>query len=429
MNYFETLEYLYTQLPMFHRVGAIAYKKDLTNTIKLCNLIGNPHLKFKSIHIAGTNGKGSTSHMLAAIMQTAGYKTGLYTSPHLKDFRERIRIDGIMCSKDFVIEFVEKIKPQLELIKPSFFELTVAMGFDFFAKQKVDIAIIETGLGGRLDSTNIINPILSIITNIGFDHMDILGNTIQEIAFEKAGIIKKNTPIVIGEYTSETKSIFIKKAINENSKIFFAQDNYYTSHHKSIANFLEISIKRNEETNYSNYKLDNTGIYQIKNFTTVLEACYQLNKMNWKIDNEVIYNSISQVKKLTGLMGRWQCIQENPKIILDVAHNVDGIKQILLQLHYISYTKLHIIIGMVKDKDVRAVLSLLPKNANYYFTKSQIERALPQNELQQIASKFNLIGETFLNVTDALESAKLNSQSTDLILVCGSVYLVGEVDF
>jgi len=429
MNYSQTLEYLYSQLPMFSRIGAAAYKADLTNTILLCNAINNPQHTFKSIHIAGTNGKGSTSHLLAAIMQTAGYKTGLYTSPHLKDFRERIKIDGIMCDEDFVVDFIERIKPVIETIQPSFFELTVAMAFEYFAQQKVDIAIIETGLGGRLDSTNIIQPEIAVITNIGFDHTSLLGNTLEKIAYEKAGIIKLETPVIIGEYINETKKVFIEKSSKENATIYFAQDNYslinYQYHHQ-LANII---IKRNDENIEQEYQLDLTGIYQTNNLITVLETCYQLQKKGWKIDERIIKKAVSNSKKLTGLYGRWQCIQQNPIVILDVGHNVDGMKQILLQLNYTNYSNLHIVIGMVKDKDVNAVLKLLPKDANYYFTKAQIERAMNEDDLKLLANNHQLNGHCFSEVNIALDAAKQKAISTDLILVCGSVFLVGEVNY
>jgi len=429
MTYSQTLDYLFTRLPMFSRVGAAAYKADLTNTIALCNAIGNPQTTFKSIHIAGTNGKGSTSHLLASIFQTAGYKTGLYTSPHLKDFKERIKVDGIMCDEDFVVSFIKRIKPQIEVINPSFFELTVAMAFEYFANKKVDIAIIETGLGGRLDSTNIIHPEISIITNIGLDHINILGDTLDKIAFEKAGIIKQNTPVVIGEYLAQTKQVFINKASQENANIFFAQDEYTINHIEYQHQQLNISVNRKDENIERNYALDLTGVYQTKNLLTVLEACYQLKKLGWGIDEYVIAKAVSQSKKLTGLYGRWQCIQENPAIILDVGHNVDGISQILEQLKNTAYQNLHIIIGMVKDKDINAVLEMLPKNAQYYFTKAQIERALNEADLLNLAKAFQLNGHSFSNVNIALQKAKEEADSKDLILVCGSVFLVGEVDY
>ena len=429
MTYQQTLEYLYSQLPMFSRIGAAAYKADLTNTILLCDAIGNPHHKFKSIHIAGTNGKGSTSHLLAAIMQAAGYKTGLYTSPHLKDFRERIKIDGIMCHQDFVVDFIERIQPHIDTIQPSFFELTVTMAFEYFAQQQVDIAIIETGLGGRLDSTNIILPELSVITNIGYDHMNILGNTIDKIAYEKAGIIKPQIPVVIGEYTHETKSVFTEKAITENAPIFFAQEDYSLIKYNYNHQMADIVVKRNDTNTEQYYQLDLTGIYQTKNLITVLETCHQLQQLGWKIDHTIIQHAVSNSKKLTGLLGRWQCIKENPTVILDVGHNVDGIKQILLQLQHTHYSNLHIVIGMVKDKDINAVLELLPKDATYYFTKAQIERAMQEKDLQSLAIHHQLQGNSFSEVNIAINTAMQMASANDLILVCGSVFLVGEVEY
>ena len=429
MNYSETLHFLMTCLPMFSKQGIVAYKKDITNTIALCNAINNPQNNFKTIHVAGTNGKGSTSHMLASIMQTLGLKTGLYTSPHLKDFRERIRINGEMCDKDFVVNFVEKIKPQIETIKPSFFELTVAMSFEYFAEQKVDIAIIETGLGGRLDSTNIINPILSIITNIGLDHTDILGNTKQEIAFEKAGIIKKNIPIVIGEFNQLTKDVFINKADEEKAAIEFASENY-TFIQSTINNHLQqLTIKRNDNNEIINLSTDLLGRYQIQNIITVLESIEQLNNLGWNISKEVVATALQQTIKTTGLQGRWQMIQDKPRVILDVAHNEDGIRQIIHQLNFITYKKLHCIIGMVKDKDHHAVLKLLPQNATYYFTEAKIERALSAKQLKELAYNYNINGAIYSNVNEALQMAKNLANEDDLILVFGSVFLVAEVDY
>ena len=429
MTYQETLKYLYSRLPMFSQVGISAYKKDITNTILLCDSIGNPQNKFKSIHIAGTNGKGSTSHMLAAIMQTAGYKTGLYTSPHLKDFRERIRVNGIMCDKDFVIDFVQKIKSKIKSIQPSFFEVTVAMAFDYFAKQKVEIAIIETGLGGRLDSTNIIKPIISVITNIGFDHMDILGNTLPEIAFEKAGIIKKNIPIVVGETLPTTKQVFINKALQENASISFAEENYTLINLSANHKHQSIVFKENDEIENEKIEIDLLGKYQTKNLFTVLEVCKQLNKLGFNLSQTIITSALSQTSSLTGLLGRWQIIQENPLIILDVAHNKDGVTQIIQQLQQTSYQNLHCIFGMVKDKDHDAVLQLLPKKAKYYFTQAHIERALPCEVLQEKAKQFNLKGNFYADVNKAIESAKSNAKPNDLIIVFGSVFLIGEVNY
>jgi len=434
MNYQQTIDYLYTQLPMFSRIGAAAYKEDLHNTIALCKALGDPHTKFKSIHVAGTNGKGSTTHMLAAILQQAGYKTGLYTSPHLKDFRERIKIgdpDGYReISEAFVVDFVEKIKPVSEKIKPSFFELTVAMAFAFFENQKVDIAVIETGLGGRLDSTNVIRPILSVITNIGYDHMDILGDALEKIALEKAGIIKSGVPVVIGEYLSQTKDIFISKAKQLNAAIHMAQDEYKVSNvHYSIQS-LCCDVTNTEHGITESFELDLNGLYQAKNLCTVLCAEDILMQLGFKIKNEVEKYALGNVKKLTGLTGRWDVISEQPVIILDVAHNEDGIKQLLDQLAIVrdDAAALHFVMGMVKDKDVSKVLSVLPKEAAYYFSNANIDRAMPHAELKEKAAGFNLMGKSFENVNMAIQAAKNNAAANDIIIVCGSVFLIAEVD-
>lgn len=427
MNYQETLDYLFAKLPMFSRIGAAAYKADLTNTIALCNAIQNPQQHFKTIHIAGTNGKGSTSHMLAAILQTAGYKTGLYTSPHLKDFRERIKINGELCSEQFVINFTQKIQPEIEKIEPSFFEITVAMAFEYFALHKVDIAVIETGLGGRLDSTNIIHPELSIITNIGFDHMNLLGNTLDKIAFEKAGIIKEKIPIVIGEYNAITQPVFEEKAKSVLAPITYAQQHFKVKSFESATAILNVEVEEVQTNKTNHYQLDLAGIYQTKNLVTILEAVRLLNLQGWNIREEHLLTALRQVKQLTGLHGRWELLQTNPTIIADVAHNLDGIKQILEQLKHCSYQTLHIVVGMVKDKDIEAAIALLPKEANYYFTQAQIERALPANELQALAAKHQLAGKHYSNVNMAIEAAKNTATNKDLILVCGSVFLVGEI--
>ena len=356
MTYQQTIDYLYAQLPMYSRIGAAAYKKDLHNSIALCNGLDNPQTKFKSVHIAGTNGKGSTSHMLAAILQQAGYKTGLYTSPHLIDFRERIKVNGEMVNEEFVIEFTERTKIISEEIQPSFFELTVAMAFDFFAKEKVDIAVIETGLGGRLDSTNIITPILSIITNIGYDHMNILGDTLELIAYEKAGIIKASIPVVIGEYLSETKPIFIDKATAQDAPVYFAQEEYTISNIVSKTYTLECEVTCLSNNQSENFVLDLNGLYQTKNLRTVVCAVRILKQQGFAINNKVEKSALSNVKKLTGLHGRWEVIADRPTIVLDVAHNEDGIKQILEQFKWSNannqWSNIHIMIGMVKDKEL-----------------------------------------------------------------------------
>jgi dihydrofolate synthase/folylpolyglutamate synthase len=428
MNYQETIDYLFNKLPMFSRIGAAAFKKDLTNTIRLCEALGNPQHRFKTIHIAGTNGKGSTSHMLAAILQTAGYKTGLYTSPHLKDFRERIRIDGQWCDEEFVIEFTQRIQPLIDEIEPSFFEITVAMAFDYFARQKVDIAVIEVGLGGRFDSTNIITPELSIITNIGWDHMNMLGDTLQKIAFEKAGIIKKGIPVVIGEVIAETKSVFENKVADEQgSQIIYAQEKRYVAGWQYEHHQLKVEVVDKITDAHHTYSLDLPGIYQTRNLITVLEAAHQLELQGWKTGIDNIQKALPRVKHLTSLHGRWEVIQQNPVVVLDVGHNIDGISQIKQQLELSVYRHLHIVIGMVRDKEIDRALALLPKHASYYFTRAQIPRALEAERLMLNAERFGLNGHAFDEVNTALQNALSHAHKEDMILVCGSVFLVGEV--
>ena len=410
---------------MFSMIGAAAFKKDLTNSIRLCEALGNPQNRFKTIHIAGTNGKGSTSHMLAAILQTAGYKTGLYTSPHLKDFRERIKVNGDWCSEQFVVEFTQRIQPLIDEIEPSFFEITVAMAFEYFAQQNVDVAVIEVGLGGRLDSTNIIHPELSIITNIGWDHMNMLGDTLEKIAFEKAGIIKKNVPVVIGEVIDETRAVFENKAAN--SLISFAEEKRYAVGWEYRHHQLTVAVDDQRTDTHHHFQLDLPGIYQVKNLITVLEAAHQLQLQGWKTGIDVAKQALRHVKRLTGLHGRWEIIHQNPAVILDVAHNVDGMLQLKKQLELTQHFHLHLILGMVKDKDIDSVLALLPKQANYYFTRAAIPRALDAATLQQKAAMHGLNGHAFDHVNIALQNALSHAHKDDLILVCGSVFLVGEV--
>jgi dihydrofolate synthase / folylpolyglutamate synthase len=428
MTYQQTISYLYAQLPMFSRIGSAAYKADLHNTIALCNSIGNPQNNFKTIHIAGTNGKGSTSHMLAAILQSAGYKTGLYTSPHIKDFRERIRVNGEMIHEEAVVEFVARTKTTSDEINPSFFELTVAMAFDYFAAQQCDIAVIETGLGGLLDSTNIITPILSIITNIGYDHQHILGNTLQEIAAQKAGIIKENVPVVIGETLPETRQIFIDTANKKNAEIFFAEEMYVTESINFEESILECTVSEIMTCKNKIFRLGLTGLYQAKNICTVLESVEQLKNIGLNISEIALHNGLLHVKEMTGLRGRWDILQQNPTIITDVAHNKDGITQVLQQLQF-SYRKsnIHFILGFVKDKDVAEVLTLFPKNARYYFTNAHIPRALPATELSEKAALAGLTGNIFDNVNDAIAEAKANAITTDVIMICGSFFVIAEM--
>lgn len=425
MNYEETLDYLYNKLPMFSRIGEAAIKKDLTNTIALCEFLGNPQTKFKTIHVAGTNGKGSVAHMLASVLQEAGCKTGLYTSPHLKDFRERIKINGKPCKEKFVIKFTEKIKPQIEKIEPSFFEITVAMAFDYFAKKKVDIAIIETGLGGRLDSTNIITPILSVITNISYDHQYLLGNTLQEIAFEKAGIIKQNIPVVIGRKDNETSNVFIEKAKQENAELFFSDDLVKKVKVVNTPNFLIVDADVNGK--HKNICCDLHSAYQTENVKTAFAALHIISSQFIKIKDKAIQLGFSNIQKNTQLQGRWQILEKHPKVIADVGHNEDGIHKINEQLKLERYEKLHIIFGAVKDKDIDIILSLLPKTATYYFTEPQLQRKLDVEILQVKAKEHKLLGDIYHHPKDALGVAKSKAADNDLILVCGSFFVVGEV--
>jgi dihydrofolate synthase/folylpolyglutamate synthase len=428
MTYDETIDYLFTRLPMYSRIGAAAFKSDLTNTVALCAFLGNPQQKFKSVHVAGTNGKGSTSHMLASILQAAGYKTGLYTSPHLKDFRERIRVDGLMIEQDYVIGFVDKIKPMIDQLEPSFFEITVAMAFQYFVDQNIDIAVIETGLGGRLDSTNIITPLLSVITNIGMDHMNMLGDTIEQIAMEKAGIIKQGIPVVIGESNPVTRPLFENKAKQQHAPIFFADQLQYVAEWKYEHHKLFAAVDSQHHTDRTNFLLDLPGYYQTKNLVTVLEAVHQLRQLGFDLNESTTQLGVSQVKTLTGLHGRWDVKQEHPLVVLDVAHNEDGMRELVAQIELTDHHQLHIVIGMVKDKEVEKVLSILPKTARYYFTRARIPRALDPELLHQKGTVAGLLGNAYPNVNIALKDALHHAGKADLVLVCGSVFIVGEVD-
>jgi dihydrofolate synthase/folylpolyglutamate synthase len=428
MDYPQTIDYLFTRLPMFSRLGSAAMNEGLTNAYELCEACGNPQLKFKSVHVGGTNGKGSTSHMLAAILQSAGYRTGLYTSPHLKDFRERIKVDGKIPDESFITGFVEKLRPLIEFIQPSFFEITVAMAFTYFAEQEVDIAIIEVGLGGRLDSTNIIFPELSVITNISFDHMNILGNTLQKIAYEKAGIIKKNTPVVIGQYQEDIREVFEQTAKEQEAPLNYANRNHFVASwemekHELIA---EVTSVHNNEKN--NYRLDLPGLYQMKNLVTVLETVRQLRLKGWAIPEAQVHSALNKVRKITGFNGRWEIISDKPLIVLDVGHNEDGIRQILEQIEITDHEQLHIITGFVKDKDLDKILSILPRQALYYFTRAHIPRALPEDELLEKARSVGLKGEHFPGVNEAILAARQRCSERDMILVCGSVFVIGEIE-
>lgn len=365
--------------------------------------------------------------MLAAILQTAGYKTGLYTSPHLKDFRERIRINGEMISEQFVIDFTERIKEFSEKLEPSFFELTVAMAFEYFAKEQVDIAVIETGLGGRLDSTNIIRPELSVITNIGMDHMNLLGDTLEKIAIEKAGIIKEKVPVVVGEVLPETRPVFEATAKEKQAHLTIASYTQRIREQEWKDHRLFVTVDSAGKEDEHVYELDLPGIYQTKNLLTVLEACQQLREQGWTITQDHIQAALRQVKKLTGLHGRWEVLRKSPLVVVDVAHNEDGIAQLVQQIKLTGHQKLHIVFGAVKDKDIETVLRLLPANASYYFTRAQIPRAIPENELQELAARYRLTGNAFSSVNTALYAASLNAGKNDMIVICGSIFIAGEV--
>jgi dihydrofolate synthase/folylpolyglutamate synthase len=427
MTYEEAISFLYDKLPMFTQVGSQAYRPGLGNIIHICNHLNNPQDRFKSIHVAGTNGKGSTSHSLASILQCEGYKTGLYTSPHLKNFTERIRINGIEVSREFVAEFVKQHKGFIETCKASFFEVTTAMAFDYFAKSKVDIAIIETGLGGRLDSTNIIHPILSIITNIGYDHTDILGDTLEKIAFEKAGIIKSGVPAVISERQKETSYVFIAKSKEVNAPIYFTDDiillnNSYKHNEPTF------DLKVNNEVILSNIRLGLAGNYQVYNLKGVIKSTLILQSLNFSISNYNLLKGLLEVNELTGLKGRWQTLKNSPLTICDTGHNKSGIKEIVEQLKSLPHRKLWMILGFVKDKDISGILKLLPRDANYVFCQANIPRALNATELALKASEISLNGQIISNVNDAIIAVNKLADKEDVIFIGGSTFLVAEIE-
>ena len=426
MDYKQTLDYLYSQLPMFTRVGAAAIKKDLTNTIALCNALDNPQTKFKTIHVAGTNGKGSVSHILASVLQSAGYKTGLYTSPHLKDFRERIKINGEMIPQQFVVDFVAENKHLFSTISPSFFEMTVALCFDYFAKEGVEVAVIETGLGGRLDSTNIINPQLSVITNIGWDHMDMLGDTLELIAGEKAGIIKTNTPVVIGETQQETTQVFRDKAQSSQAPIIFADSEYSLKNFDNTGSISVCDVFKGNTSLLTQLQCELTGIYQQKNIITAIAAIEQLQQAGYKISEVHIREGFARVKTQTGLLGRWQKLSDSPLTYADTGHNLNGVQEVLKQLQLLQYKHLHMVWGMVKDKDISKILALLPATATYYFCNAQIPRALAAENLQQQAIAFGLQGDAYPTVELAVQAAQKAAQPNDLVFVGGSTFIVAE---
>ncbi len=428
MTYEETIHYLYQQLPVFHRIGKKAFKANLDNTNAICAHLGNPHEKFKTIHIAGTNGKGSTSHFIAAILQAAGYKTGLYTSPHLKSYTERIRINGAPIAEEEVVSFVEEKKTFLEDLKPSFFEMSVGMAFDYFARQQVDIAVIEVGLGGRLDSTNVIHPELSVITNISFDHTDILGDTLAQIAGEKAGIIKRNTPVVISEYQDETKDVFIQKALAEAADIFFAEDSFSIKSFDNSGLSLALEILNKKTGLSESYVSQLKGSYQLKNILGVLQAVEILKQQGFDITNEALKYGIENVVSITGLKGRWQILSENPTMICDTAHNLSGITEVLSSMAKIKYNKLWMILGFVSDKDIEGILALLPKEATYIFCQANVPRALEASLLSEKAKHFNLQGFVIEDVNKAIDFVKNQASAKDLIYVGGSTFVVADID-
>ena len=422
MTYPETLEYLYIQMPEYQRVGHLAYKPGLGNSLRLDAVFNHPHQHYKTIHIGGTNGKGSTSHLLAAILQQSGYKVGLYTSPHLVDFRERIRVNGEMVPKKYVVDFVKKYRERFEPVMPSFFELTMEMAFLYFEEQEVDVAVVEVGLGGRLDSTNIISPDLCVITNIGFDHMQYLGSTLPESAAEKAGIIKPHTPVVIGESDDEeVKKVFTVKAESENAPIIFAEAvlNDFSAHRADD----EWIINTHE---YPDLKNKLGGFAQEKNAKTVLAAVAELKKIGYRIPKEAVYSGFAQVVELTGLKGRWQVLQEKPKIVCDTGHNAHGIRYVVEQLKQEKYNRLHVVFGMVNDKDITSVLAMLPRQAVYYFTRASVERALNEKTLAREAASFGLKGNTFEDVSTAINAAKENADENDFIFIGGSSFIVAD---
>ena len=439
MTYQETLDYLFNSLPMYHRIGQAAYKADITNTVNLMQHLGNPEKKFRSIHVAGTNGKGSVSHMLASVLMQAGYKVGLYTSPHLVDFRERIRINGQMIPQERVTEFVEQHRSFMETLQLSFFEMTVGLAFDYFAKEKVDVAVVEVGMGGRLDSTNVITPDLCIITNIGFDHTQFLGDTLPKIAAEKAGIIKQHVPIVIGETHPETRPVFEQRATELQATIYFADDNYHIVPIDKQASqpdgltfpLLDFQVATpNFQFSIFNFQFSCplTGSYQLKNLATLFQALELLPKIGYTITQQHIRDGIARVVADTGLHGRWEKMDESPLTICETAHNADGVAAMLQKLSEIPYSHLHLIYGCVNDKDFRSILHMLPhERTTYYYSQPSVPRALPVGQLAEAAADLGMVGEAFPQVSDAISAARHAADPQhDLVLVTGSIFLVAD---
>ena len=427
MTYKETLDYLYKALPMYQRIGSDAYKADLENAFRLDKHFNYPHRRFKTIHVSGTNGKGSVSHMLAAILQSAGYKTGLYTSPHLLDFRERIKINGRKISKGFVIEFTKKNKPVFEAIQPSFFEMTVFMAFEYFASSQIDIAVIEVGLGGRLDTTNIITPEASIITNIGFDHTRFLGNTIPEIAAEKAGIIKAGIPVVIGETQPETLDVFKKTAQNRHCEIFFADAHYKAGYAlQNIDGTVDWKLITCFGWTFEKLTLDLRGMYQKKNLPVVLMTLWILKQKGISIDKKYIENGLRQVGRLTGLMGRWQITGFNPLIVCDIAHNTEGFIPVIEQIRATPHQDLYMVLGFVDDKNLEPIIKMLPEKARFYLCEPDIPRAMKLEILESLFRKKNLSYQSFQSVSEACNAAFTSSSPNDLIYIGGSTFVVAD---
>lgn len=426
-TYAEVIAYLYDRLPMFTRQGAKAIRPDLERTLLFCEALGNPHKSFPSVHVAGTNGKGSSSHMLASILAAAGYRTGLYTSPHLIDFRERIRIDGRMIPEAFVKSFVQRHFSLIEKLKPSFFEVTVCMAFDYFAQEDVDVAIIEVGLGGRLDSTNIIDPLVSLITNIGLDHVDLLGDTLEEIACEKAGIIKPHRPVVISERQSETEPVFRRIAKERQSPNYFADEQYRVIQRSRVPNGLELAVEHVHENTSRTFVLDLTGAYQEKNLLGVLTVVDRLREKGYKVDDAQLATGLRDAASRTGLKGRWQTLKTNPWTICDTAHNEEGIRAVLQNMEGLGYGALHVVLGAMKDKDLSSMLSLLPKTAQYYFCAPEMPRAIDSESLCQLAATFGLHGQPFPSIEQAVSCAESAYRSGDLIFIGGSTFVVAEL--
>ncbi|MCX6301647.1 MAG: bifunctional folylpolyglutamate synthase/dihydrofolate synthase [Bacteroidia bacterium] len=428
MTYNQTLEFLYSQLPAYHRIGKAAYKNNLDNTNALDEYFGHPHSRYRTIHIAGTNGKGSVSHMIASVLQEAGYKTGLYTSPHLKDFRERIRVNGEMIPKREVTAFLKKHNGIIKSVNPSFFEMTAAMAFDYFARTNADVAVIETGLGGRLDSTNIINPVLSVITNIGHDHMDLLGNTLEKVASEKAGIIKKSVPVVIGETQAGLKDVFISRAAKTGSEIVFADDNFRCLFDKTISaeGERQFEIHDLKDTRLISGVTPLGGDYQFRNLQTLFQAIKVLER-SFNISKGDLIKGIKNTVANTGLKGRWQILDHKPFTVCDTGHNKEGLEYVLRQIKNIPKTGLHIVIGFVSDKDIGSILPLFPADAKYYFTRASVQRALSEKILRSKASEFGLHGNSYADVNKALKAARDIALESDMIFIGGSTFIVAEV--